>query len=51
VVEIIVAVIGTILVWMPYLTADNPTPMWPTVLAMAGFWLLAAVLAALKRHR
>jgi hypothetical protein len=51
VVEIVVAVIGTILVWMPHITAEEPTPMWPTVLAMTGFWILAGILAALKRRR
>jgi hypothetical protein len=49
--EIVVAVIGTILVWIPYFTAEDSTPMWPTVLAMTGFWLLAGILAALRKHR
>lgn len=46
---IIVATIGTVLVWLPRVEQSG-TPVWPTVLATVGFWVLGGMLTWLKKR-
>jgi hypothetical protein len=46
---IVVAVIGTVLVWLPRIDQSD-TPAWPTVLATVGFWVLGGMLMWLKKR-
>lgn len=46
---IIVAAIGTVLVWLPRVEQSG-TPVWPTVLATVGFWVLGGMLTWLKKR-
>jgi uncharacterized membrane-anchored protein len=46
---ILVVVAGSVLLWIPFLSGTVEV-VWPTILATVGFWVMGAVLAAL-RHR
>ncbi|MEX2443032.1 MAG: hypothetical protein WD492_05480 [Alkalispirochaeta sp.] len=46
---IIIAAIGTVLVWLPRIDQSD-TPVWPTILATVGFWVLGGMLMWLKKR-
>ncbi|MFW5827316.1 MAG: hypothetical protein ACOCU4_04455 [Alkalispirochaeta sp.] len=47
---IIIAAVGTVVVWLPRIEQSN-TPVWPTVLATIGFWVLGGMLVWLKKRK
>ncbi len=46
----IIATAGTVLVWLPRIEQSS-TPVWPTILATVGFWVLGGILMWLKKGK
>ncbi|MDA3948290.1 MAG: hypothetical protein PF508_03605 [Spirochaeta sp.] len=44
-----IVVLGTVIIWMPRVT-EPQGPVWPTVMATAGLWILALMARALRRR-
>ncbi|MFW5694824.1 MAG: hypothetical protein ACOCYB_06625 [Alkalispirochaeta sp.] len=47
---IVIAAVGTVVVWLPRIDQGH-TPVWPTVLATVGFWVLGGMLVWLKKRK
>lgn len=45
----VVAAVGTIAVWAPRVNQQD-SPLWPTLMATVGFWILGGMLTWLKRR-